>query len=182
MTLSARNPFLFAAVFLVLFGLQSLAYNSSRGTMVERWLVDELTVKPSAYLLNSLLPLISSPPTEVVRAVGHQLISASVHVTVLNGCEGTESMFLLIAAVLAFAAPWRYKLAGVVSGILFIFALNQVRIAGLFMALKYNRDWFQWIHAYIGPTLIILLSCLFFLGWIHLIGTRNVDRSSPASP
>lgn len=161
------SPIVFICLFLGFFALQSYAYYLVRGTLVEHWLVDELTVKPSAVLLDSLLP------NDNVRAKGHQLISKSTRITVLNGCEGTESIFLLIAAILAFRATWSQKILGVVVGVLFIFILNQIRIVSLFLALKSSREWFQWIHGYIGPTIIIILSCAFFLGWLNVIRSNR---------
>lgn len=161
------NPCIFILLFLSLFVLQSYAYQSLRGTSWEHWLIDELTVKPSALLLDKILP------EEHVQARGQKIVSQTTSITVLNGCEGTESMFLLIAAILAFRAPVKHKLAGVLFGVVFIYALNQIRILSLFIALKHNREWFHWLHAYIGPTLIVLLSCVFFLGWLTVIRSHN---------
>ncbi len=161
------RPVVFILLFLGLFVIQSYVYHLARGTWVEHWLIDEITVKPSALLLDKLLP------KDNVQAHGQKLVSQTTSITVLNGCEGTESMFLLIAAILAFRAAVKHKLAGIFLGVVFIFLLNQIRIVSLFIALKYNREWFHWLHAYIGPTLIIIFSCIFFLSWLHVIRSQT---------
>jgi exosortase family protein XrtM len=160
------NPYQFAILFIIFFAAQSLIYNNARGSLVDTWVIDKATVKTSAAIINSL------QATENVQAVKNKLVSSSAQLSVLNGCEGTESMFLLVAAILAFGAPWYLKVIGVASGVTCIFALNQIRIVCLYFALKYNHVYFHWVHAYIGPTLIILCSGLFFLGWIRL-GARS---------
>ena len=164
------NPFIFIILFAGLFIAQSYAYQMARGTWLEYCLIDQLTLKPSALLLTNILP------QDNVQARGRQLVSNTTQITVLNGCEGTESIFLLIAAILAFRASWQHKLVGVLFGIVFIFLLNKVRIVSLFLALRYNRQWFHWIHAYIGPTLIIFMSCLFFLSWLYVIRKQHTTQ------
>lgn len=149
----------FAIVFLIIFFIVQYVYSASRGGVIEHIVIDVATVRPSAAILN----LIS--PAENVVASGHRIISPNGSLSILNGCEGTETMFLLIAAILAFRAPWLYKLKGAVLGILIIYVLNQVRIVALFFAAQQSRQWFDLLHGIIAPTLIIALGCLFFLFW-----------------
>lgn len=147
--------------FALLFFAMNWAYQSARGTTVERFVIDEATVKPSVALINWL------SPSEQVKANGSQLISPTTRLSVLNGCEGTESLFLIIAAIMAYRSPWRHKVFGLLVGTALIYFLNQGRIVGLYFALKQNQALFSALHGYIGPTLIIAISCLFFMGWMQ---------------
>ncbi|HBD10533.1 MAG TPA: exosortase/archaeosortase family protein [Porticoccaceae bacterium] len=148
---------IFAALF---FGLQ-WAYESAAGSVIERMMIDIVTVKPSAYLINWIAP------AEQVVAQGHRLVSPQATLSVLNGCEGTESLFLIISAVLAFKTGWRHKLIGVFLGALIIFLVNQVRIAGLYFALRYDKSLFYALHSYIAPVLIVAAGAAFYYWWLR---------------
>lgn len=157
---------LFVAVF---FGCEAL-YMQSRGTGFERIFIDTLTVKPSAALINWFTP------DEHVSAQGPRLVSPFARLSVLNGCEGTEAMFLLMAAISAFAAPWRHKLFGALLGIGLVYVLNQMRIVALYYSFRADKGLFDLIHGTLGPTLIVLLACGFFYWWL-----KQIPRHSAAS-
>jgi exosortase/archaeosortase family protein len=58
--------------------------------------------------------------------MGNQLRAPGGGINVMKGCEGTEIMFMLVAAFSAVVMPWRRRLAGLGIGILMVFCLNQV--------------------------------------------------------
>ena len=157
----------FVGLFLALFVAATLAWSGARGTALERLVVEQATVASSARLISWL------SPTEGVRADGFRLISPRVRLSVLNGCEGTESILLLAAAVLAFPAPWRRKPAGLILGTVIIFLLNQARIVGLYFILRHRPAWFESMHGYIAPTLIVLAGSLFFILWLRWAKPEN---------
>ncbi len=148
-----------ALIFFLVFFSFSYLYHLAKNTWIETLVIDEMTVVPSAFLINKI------NPDEAVHAVEHRLISKSVRLSVLNGCEGTETIFLIVAAIMAFPARWKYKLAGLVLGVILIYAANQLRIVGLYYILRYERDWFSAIHGFIGPTVIIMIGCLYYIWW-----------------
>ena len=37
----------------------------------------------------------------------------------------------------------------------------------LYFAAHHDRHWFDLLHGYVAPTLIIILACLFFLWWAN---------------
>jgi len=151
----------FALVFLFTFCVLQYSYSSSRGGMVEHLVIDVATVYPSAALINFI------DPGKQAMASGQRILSPQGSLSILNGCEGTETLFLLAAAIAAFRASWRSKLKGVLLGIGLVYCLNQARIVALFFAAQENREWFDMIHGYIAPSLIIVLASLFFLWWAN---------------
>lgn len=170
--MSNTRLFTFVALFiLVFFGCEAL-YMQSRGTSVERVFIDMLTVKPSAALINWLMP------DEGVSAQGPRLVSPFARLSVLNGCEGTEAMFLLIAAITAFAAPWRLKLSGALLGIGLVYLLNQIRIVVLYYSYRTDKALFDSMHGTIGPALIVLAACGFFFWWATRASARRDISSS----
>jgi exosortase family protein XrtM len=152
--------------------LLQYAYSSNRGGMVEHFTIDVATVQPSAALINFIAP------QKHAVASGSHIHSLQVSISILNGCEGIETVFLLLAAIVAFQTSWRNKLKGMFLGTCLIYCLNQARIVMLFFAAQENRQWFNMLHAYIAPSLIVVLSGLFFLWWTNT--TKNNDSSHAA--
>ncbi|TCV88211.1 archaeosortase/exosortase family protein [Sulfurirhabdus autotrophica] len=164
----------FALLFLLAFFLLQYGYSASRGTAFEHLVIDVATVRPSAAMINLIAP------KEQAQATGHRIVSPLGGLSILNGCEGTESIFLLLAAIVAFSAPWKHKLRGALLGTVFIYLLNQGRIVSLYFAAHYNRHWFDLLHGTIAPTLIIVLGCVFFLWWASRDAAVGNEPAYPA--
>jgi len=150
-----------AIIFFLVFFSFSYLYHIARNTLVETLFIDIATVAPSAFLINIV------NPDEVVHAVDHRLISKSVRLSVLNGCEGTETIFLIISSIIAFPTRWKHRLAGLFLGVVLIYTANQIRIVGLYFTLRYKHEWFSAAHGYIGPTAIIMIGCLYYIWWMR---------------
>lgn len=158
---SYRREIGFAVTFGLVFAALQYAYSLCRSTPVEHLLIDTLTVKPGAFLINAL------SPGEKVQAVGHSLVSPWESLNVLNGCEGMEGMLLVASAVLAYPdKPLPARLGGAAVAAALLYCLNQARLCALYFAARYDQHAFALIHSYIGPTLIVLGAGLFFLGWV----------------
>lgn len=165
----------FTFVFLLLFFALQYGYSASRGGMAEHLVIDIATVRPSAAAINLIAPDAGA------HASGHRIVAPRGSLSVLNGCEGTETVFLLLAAIAAFKAPWRHKLKGAALGTLIVYMLNQGRIVALFFAAQHERKWFDLLHGTIAPTLIIVLSCLFFLWWARSWGAPGGNEQTGAA-
>jgi len=90
-------------------------------------------------------------------------------IEVVAGCNGVEATIILLAGILAFSAPWRYKLWGIFWGVLAIHALNLVRIISLFYIGQWNIEIYEWAHLYIWQALILLDAIVVWLIWIRKI-------------
>ncbi len=168
---TSKNEIRFALLFLVIFSALHFSYSSTRGTKLETLAIDIITVIPSVWLINTF------SPEEQIIAKGEKLVSPFGSITILNGCEGFESMFLLFAAIIAFKAPLKNKIIGLAAGMSIIYFLNQIRIITLYYCFRYRKEWFDPIHSQIGPTLIILIACLFFLIWASRAGRNLQSRT-----
>jgi len=162
----------FVALFLGIFALFSLAWSGTRGTVVERLVIDQTTVAAGAWIIDRI------SPEEGVRAQGPRLVSPKVRLSVLNGCEGTESILLFAAAVLAFPAPWRKKPAGLLLGLIWVFLLNQTRIVSLFFILRHRPQWFEAMHGTIAPIFIIVAGGIVFSFWLNW-ASREDNHARP---
>ena len=68
-----------------------------------------------------------------VTMQGTVIRNARFAVNIRNGCNGVEAMLIFLAAVLAFPASWKSRLAGLGLGILAIQVVNLVRVVALFL-------------------------------------------------
>ncbi len=79
-----------------------------------------------------------------VRMTGTLIKGASFAVNIRNGCNGLEAMVIFIAAVIAFPASSLTRRAlGTILGILFIYAINLLRVVGLYLTGRYLPQFFD---------------------------------------
>jgi len=101
-------------------------------------------------------------------------------VSIEAGCNGVEATIVLIAAMLAFPAPWKNKIIGLVAGILAVQGLNIVRIISLFYLGQWNYNVFEWAHLYVWQALIMLDVLIVWLLWVRTL--PKIERSGPGNP
>lgn len=155
----ARTPYplsLTLVIFVTLFAVLQWAWSEARNTAIERWVIHDITVKPAAVLIQFMTPAAHA------RAVAASIKSPGGGLNILNGCEGTEVMFLLVAAFAAVRMGWRHRLAGIALGLVLVFVLNQVRILALFYAFRDDRHLFDLLHTTVLPALLIAAVVLYF--------------------
>ncbi|MEZ5536960.1 MAG: exosortase H [Thiolinea sp.] len=107
--------------------------------------------------------------------------SAGFAVSIEPGCNGVEAMIVLLAAILAFPAPWGYKLKGLFWGFIAIQGMNLLRIISLFYLGQWSRELFDWAHLYIWQALIMLDALVVFLIWIRYMPEKEGRSEPPAS-
>jgi exosortase family protein XrtM len=152
---SRRQPWRLAVVFLPVFFALQYAWEMSRGSEIERFVIDVATVSPAAWVISAL------QPEHSVSAQGHSLVSPTSRLNILNGCEGLETLFMLIAAFVAYPFSWRARLVGLLMGTVLVFVLNQARIVLLWQSFLHNRALFSALHGTVLP-LVMVACCLFF--------------------
>jgi len=82
------------------------------------------------------------------------------------GCNGLEAFLIYSVAVLAFPAPWRSKLTGILLGGVVIQVLNILRLIGLGLVGVYLPAWFEVFHIYVAQGLMIAVALILFMGWL----------------
>ncbi|MDP2822672.1 MAG: archaeosortase/exosortase family protein [Sulfuritalea sp.] len=152
-------PVLRGVIFIAVFAALQALWGHARGTVVERVLIDRVTVGSAAALVNIVTPQIQA------QADGTRIRAAGGGLNILNGCEGVEVLFLLAAAFAAAPLPGRRRWLGLASGVLFVFALNQARILMLFYAYRADKALFDLLHGTVAPVVLIALTAVFFLAW-----------------
>lgn len=102
-------------------------------------------------------------------------------VAIEAGCNGVEAAIVLIAAMLAFPAPWRYRLVGIAIGIVAVQVLNIVRVISLFYIGQWDIAVFEWAHHYVWQALIMLDVLVVWLIWVRRVPAPH-DAPPPAPP
>lgn len=166
-----RRTVIFLAVFALLQGLYSTA---ARDTWIERWLIDQVTVKSAASVIQAIDPSVG------VRPLGSRLHAPDGGINVINGCDGVDVIFLLISAMLVAPISIGARLAGMGLGIVVTLILNQIRIISLFYAYRINSSVFDMLHGVVAPLMLIVAVSGYFLLWLSWqISTKGTPLSTP---
>jgi exosortase H (IPTLxxWG-CTERM-specific) len=163
---------LFIVMLAVLFGLELTPW-------VQSWLVQPWT-GALASIATSIVTLFDGN----VAAAGNVMRSTTngFAVSIEAGCNGVEATLLLLAAMLAYPAPWKHKLVGLVIGILAVQLLNILRVISLFYLGQWNYDVFEWAHLYVWQALIMLDVLVVWLIWVRRAPRLGDPGATPGPP
>ena len=100
----------------------------------------------------------------------------SIALDVKFGCNGLEAVMIYAVAVIAFPAPWRNKLIGIVGGFVAIQVINFIRIASLAYSAIRFKSLFEYIHIYVAQGLMIGVSLGIF--FIYLNHAKNSEQAN----
>ena len=114
-----------------------------------------------------------------VLSYGRVLQSAKTGfaISIEAGCNGVEAAIVLIAAMVAYAATWRQRLAGIATGLATVQAMNLLRIVSLFYLGQWSMAVFEFAHLYLWQALIMLDVLIVWLLWL-----RWLPQAAPAAP
>ncbi len=152
-----RRPLRLLLLFLATFLSLQYVWEMSRGTALERVVIHDLTVRPAAGVIDAIWPEVG------VEAREHRLVAPVGRLNILNGCEGLEVLFLLLAAFVAYPFAWRARLLGMALGIGLVFVLNQARIVLLWQVWTGERALFGLLHGTLLPLLLVVACLAYFL-------------------
>jgi len=164
-----------ASLFLsaVLFCVLQWSWMLLRSTVVERVLVHDLTVGAATRLINLLTPQVQA------HADGARISAAGGGINVLNGCEGTEVLWLLWAALAFYPSTWRARATGLLAGTAFVFVLNQARLVVLFYSFRHDPALFSQLHGLVTPLMMVVATVAFFVLWVRWQGRPTATVTPP---
>jgi exosortase H (IPTLxxWG-CTERM-specific) len=94
-------------------------------------------------------------------------------VNIRNGCNGVEAILIFVAAVLAFPAPWAWRIGGLAVGVAAIQVINLVRVVSLYLIGVYYPSVFASFHTVIWQTVVILCGVLLWVLWANRLPVRD---------
>jgi len=169
-TAMIRRVIIFVAVFSVL----QLAWQAGTESNAARMFIEKTIVAPAAFAINLSTPAVKA------YASGSHLRSPGGGINIINGCDGMELLFLLIAGFTVAPLAWRSRILGVLAGIPLIYVLNQARILALFYSNRNDPDLFDALHGFVAPLVMVLLIAAYFYVW--LFRAQRVDAALIDSP
>jgi exosortase H (IPTLxxWG-CTERM-specific) len=160
----------FAAIVVALFALEMTP--PLQHAVVEPW---------TAFVARASVALVDLFDPNVV-AYGKVIASTrnGFMVSIEAGCNGVEAALILVAAILAFSAPWGKKALGIGAGLVAVQALNVLRVVTLFYIGQWSARAFEWAHLYVWQTLIIVDVLVVWLLWLRWIATRGAHDAVAA--
>lgn len=167
----ARPLLIRAAGFAAVFTTLELAWQSARGTALERFVIHTCIVRPAAALVDLATPDVHA------AAVHFSLRATGGGLDILNGCDGLGALFLLAGAFAVVPMPWRLRLPGLLVGAAVVYVANQARILALFYAYRADHALFDTLHASVTPVALILLVVGYFYAWL-VRSSRFLDLAS----
>ncbi|WP_043330764.1 exosortase H [Curvibacter gracilis] len=140
---------------------------------VQQWLI----VPWTSFLASASAFLVQAVDTNVV-SYGKVLQNAKtgMGVSIEAGCNGVEACLILLAALTAYPARWRYKLVGIGIGFVAIQLVNLVRIITLFYLAGWNAQAFEFAHLYLWQALIMLDVVVVWLVWMRWVARQDFRR------
>lgn len=156
---STSTPLGFALKFILGFAVLFGAFEASRGSAFERFVVEDLILVPTTSLINAVTP------NEHVTLVGRVISSPGSNLNVMRGCEGIEMFLLLAAGIVAFPAGWKQRMRGLLFGSILAYLLSVSRLMALHYILHYSPGAWEALHGLVLPLGPIILMTLYFMRW-----------------
>jgi len=88
-------------------------------------------------------------------------------VSISDGCDGLEPLAMLVIGILVFPLAFRWKWQGMLAGLIVLFILNLIRIAGLYLAGVYIPSAFEFLHLHGGFILFTIISIGLWMVWVN---------------
>lgn len=110
-------------------------------------------------------------------AQGTDILSGTFGISVVTACTGLFVAGLFVAAVVAFPASWRAKLAGVGTGLSALFLVNVVRLASLYYIGTYWRSALEPLHQLVWQSLVIAVAVALWLFWAGRASRRRKETA-----
>jgi exosortase H (IPTLxxWG-CTERM-specific) len=102
-----------------------------------------------------------------VTVRGNEVRSDRFAVAITGGCDGIELNLLLLAAIVAFPAPFRKKLWGMALGLACLVVANYARVVSLWFIGVHWPAGFDAAHFSVWPLLLICCAMGLFLRWLR---------------
>lgn len=161
-----RETLVFVLLFGAIYGILHLAYYLIPDSFLRDVIYHQYIVSVAAWFLNTFTDETG------VRASANMLLSHNANLEIVRGCDGIGLAMLVLAGIVASPVPWRRKFSGMLLSLLLVYVLNEVRIVGLYYVVAYQRDWFDPVHTFFAPTLLVLIFFAFYAWW----ALRDVPR------
>ena len=128
-----------ALTFVVVFGMSQLGWQLLSDSPLQHLLIDRGVVAPAAVVARALMPGLG------VYALGNRLRDSSGGLKIVNGCDGMETLLLLVAGFAVAPLPVGARIRCALLGIPIVYAANLARILALLYAHHTDMEFFDFL-------------------------------------
>ena len=145
--------------------------------------VQRMIVVPWTGFLASASALLLRLADPSVLAHGNVLqdMRSGAGISVEAGCNGVEACIMLAAALFAYPAALRARMAGLLVGSAAIQLLNLARIVSLYYLAQWSAPAFEFAHLYLWQALIMLDVLVVWLVWLRWVTRRQYAAPGPVA-
>lgn len=105
-----------------------------------------------------------------VQANGNSLAGLGFNIDIGPSCIAFYETFVFAAAIVAYPLKMKDKIAGVVLGVIAVWATNLVRIIALFLSGVYFPNVFKLLHDHVAQAIFILFMVVLWVLWVGKAG------------
>ncbi|MBT8140591.1 MAG: hypothetical protein KJP25_12560 [Gammaproteobacteria bacterium] len=143
----------------------------------------ELSADLASWLLNSVFQM-NTAVVEIRTDIFTKIVAepgSKIYVVVARGCDASTVFAVLIATVMAWPGPWLRRAVVCVLGLLLMYILNLLRIAGMLLVEVHAPQHFDLFHEWILPNILIVGALLYFYGWVVYSNAHPADADNAQS-
>ncbi len=101
-----------------------------------------------------------------ITVIGQSISSPEFRVQVVRGCDAIEATAMFVAAVIASPVALRWKVLGILGGVVLLGVVNLARIVSLFyIGIHCSKKTFDTMHVEVWQPVFILLAVCLWLLW-----------------
>ncbi len=116
-------------------------------------------------------------------AEGDLISSDSYAISIKNGCDGLETLAIMLSGIIVFPIAFRLKWPGILYGTLALMVLNFIRIVGLFLVGKYySQEVFDFLHEQGGFVIFTVLGVFLWIIWANWALNKRINRPVDTEP
>ncbi|MEZ4930691.1 MAG: archaeosortase/exosortase family protein [Saprospiraceae bacterium] len=131
--------------------------------------------KISSFLLNIL--------GQGTTANNDLITSSEYSISIKNGCDGLETLAIMLSGIVVFPIAFRLKWPGILYGTLALMVLNFIRIVALFIVGKnFSSDVFDFLHEQGGFVIFTVLGVFLWIIWANWALNKRTELTADNEP
>ncbi len=111
-----------------------------------------------------------------IYAKGNLIAFHEFSVVIGPGCIAFYEIFVFSAAIIAYPLKKKDKLAGVLLGVVAVWATNLLRVIGLFLSGIYFPSIFKLLHDHVAQAIFILFMVVLWISWVEKCTKRIAEQ------
>ena len=139
----------------------------------ERYL--EFSASLGSWLVNSVSDFDTEIKNQGRLLTKISTVDSSAYVVVARGCDASIVFAVLISTLSAWPGKWLHKIPAIIMGLAIMFCLNIARIAGMSITESINPDYFDLMHEWVLPSLLVFGALIYFYIWTIFSGEHPDD-------